>query len=343
MANNVLLQVKNLHTVFHTEDGTVEAIGGVNFEVREGETLGIVGESGCGKSVTSLSIMRLLPKGIGEIPQGEVIYKGKNLLELSEKEMRKIRGKEIAMIFQEPMTALNPVYTVGEQLAEMVELHLGMSKKEAYDYAIKMFEKVGIPMPEKRIYEYPHELSGGLRQRAMIAMMMSCNPNLLIADEPTTALDVTIQAQVLDLMRGLLKEYNSSLIMITHDLGVIAEMADRVAVMYAGRIVEYADVVPLFKKPSHPYTVGLMRSIPRPDVEVDRLDSIKGVVPDLFHMPKGCRFSNRCPYAIDKCFEEEPPLVEVEPGHYTRCWRYKEMEELSKHWESGEEVGKASK
>ena len=333
---NMLLQVKNLHTIFHTEDGTVEAIGGVDFEVREGETLGIVGESGCGKSVTSLSVMRLLPKGIGEIPQGEVIYKGKDLLKLSEHEMRKIRGKEIAMIFQEPMTALNPVYTVGEQLAEMVELHLGMNKKEAYNYAIKMFEKVGIPMPEKRIYEYPHELSGGLRQRAMIAMMMSCNPSLLIADEPTTALDVTIQAQVLDLMRGLLKEYNSSLIMITHDLGVIAEMAERVAVMYAGKIVEYADVVPLFKKPSHPYTVGLMRSIPRPDVEVDRLDSIKGVVPDLFHMPKGCRFNTRCPYAIDKCFEEEPPLFEVEPGHFSRCWRYAEMAELSKHWEGDE-------
>ena len=338
---NVLLEVKNLHTIFHTEDGTVEALHGVNFEVNKGETLGLVGESGCGKSVTALSIMRLLPKGIGEVPKGEVIYKGRDLLKIPEHEMRKIRGKEIAMIFQEPMTALNPVYTVGDQVAEMVELHLGMSKKEAFNYAIEMFKKVGIPMPEQRIYEYPHELSGGLRQRVMIAMALSCNPSLLIADEPTTALDVTIQAQVLDLMRNLLKEYNSSLIMITHDLGVIAEMAQRVAVMYAGEIVEYTDVVTLFKNPSHPYTLGLMRSIPRPDVEVDRLESIKGVVPDLFHMPKGCRFNNRCPYAIDKCREEDPPLVEIEPGHWSRCWRYSELKELVKQQEGGAKVGKA--
>lgn len=338
---NVLLQVKNLHTVFHTEDGTVEAIGGVDFEINVGETLGIVGESGCGKSVTSLSIMRLLPKGIGEVPQGEVIYKGRDLLKISEHEMRKIRGKEIAMIFQEPMTALNPVYTAGDQVAEMVELHLGMKKKEALNYTVEMFKKVGIPMPEKRIYEYPHELSGGLRQRVMIAMALSCNPSLLIADEPTTALDVTIQAQVLDLMRKLLKEYNSSLIMITHDLGVIAEMAQRVAVMYAGKLVEYADVVTLFKNPSHPYTIGLMKSIPRPDIEVDRLESIEGVVPDLFHMPKGCRFNNRCPYATDKCRQEEPPLFEVEPKHWSRCWRYSELKELVDQQEGGAEVGKA--
>lgn len=338
---NVLLQVKNLHTVFHTEDGTVEAIGGVDFEINEGETLGIVGESGCGKSVTSLSIMRLLPKGIGEVPQGEVIYKGRDILKIPEHEMRKIRGREIAMIFQEPMTALNPVYTAGDQVAEMVELHLGMKKKEALDYTVEMFKKVGIPMPEQRIYEYPHELSGGLRQRVMIAMALSCNPSLLIADEPTTALDVTIQAQVLDLMRNLLKEYNSSLIMITHDLGVIAEMAERVAVMYAGKIVEYTDVVTLFKNPSHPYTIGLMKSIPRPDVEVERLESIEGVVPDLFHMPKGCRFNNRCPYATDKCREEDPPLFEVEPQHWSRCWRYSELKELIKQQKGGAKVGKA--
>ncbi len=337
----VLLQVKNLHTIFHTEDGTVEAIGGVDFEINEGETLGIVGESGCGKSVTSLSIMRLLPKGIGEVPQGEVIYKGRNILKIPEHEMRRIRGKEIAMIFQEPMTALNPVYTAGDQVAEMVELHLGMKKKEALDYTVEMFKKVGIPMPEQRIYEYPHELSGGLRQRVMIAMALSCNPSLLIADEPTTALDVTIQAQVLDLMRNLLKEYNSSLIMITHDLGVIAEMAERVAVMYAGKIVEYTDVVTLFKNPSHPYTIGLMKSIPRPDVEVERLESIEGVVPDLFHMPKGCRFNNRCPYATSKCREEEPPLFEVEPQHWSRCWRYSELKDLVKQQKGGAKVGKA--
>lgn len=330
MANdNFLLQVKDLHTVFHTEDGLVEALNGVSFEIREGESLGIVGESGCGKSVTSLSIMRLLPKGIGEVPQGEILYKGNSVLDLPESQMKKVRGKEIAMIFQEPMTALNPVYTVGDQVAEMVELHLGMNTKDALNYTADMFKKVGIPMPEKRLYNYPHELSGGLRQRVMIAMALSCNPSLLIADEPTTALDVTIQAQVLDLMRNLLKEYGSSLMMITHDLGVIAEMVDRVAVMYAGQIVEYTDVKTLFKHPSHPYTLGLMRSIPRPDVEVDRLESIEGVVPDLMHMPKGCRFNNRCPFAIDKCVEN-PPLFEVEPGHTSRCWRYKDVNQLSK-------------
>ncbi|MCL4408232.1 MAG: ABC transporter ATP-binding protein [Thermotogae bacterium] len=337
--NHKLLEVKDLHTVFHTEDGTVEAVSGVNFEVYDGETLGIVGESGCGKSVTSLSIMRLLPKQTGEITKGEIIFKGKNILKLSDQEMRHVRGKEIAMIFQEPMTALNPVYTAGEQVAEMVELHLGMNKKDAYNYAVEMFKKVGIPMPEKRVYNYPHELSGGLRQRVMIAMALSCNPSLLIADEPTTALDVTIQAQVLDLMRNLLKEYNSSLIMITHDLGVVAEIAQRVAVMYAGQVVEYGNVITVFKNPSHPYTIGLMRAIPRPDVEVERLVSIEGNVPDLFHMPKGCRFNNRCPYAIDKCMEM-PPLFEVEPGHFSRCWRYKEIKDLLKK-EDGVGVGRS--
>jgi peptide/nickel transport system ATP-binding protein len=337
MADKLLLQVKDLHTVFHTEDGTVEAVSGVNFEIYEGETLGIVGESGCGKSVTSLSVMRLLPKQTGEITQGQIIFKGRDLLKLSETEMRHIRGKDIAMIFQEPMTALNPVYTAGDQVAEAVELHLGKNKKEAYKYAAEMFEKVGIPMPEKRLYNYPHELSGGLRQRVMIAMALSCNPSLLIADEPTTALDVTIQAQVLDLMRNLLKEYNSSLMMITHDLGVVAEIAQRVAVMYAGQVVEYGNVTTLFKNPSHPYTIGLMKAIPRPDIEVERLISIEGTVPDLFHMPKGCRFNNRCPYATEQCLEM-PPLFEVEPGHLSRCWRYKELKDLVKK-EDGVSVG----
>ncbi len=339
MAEKLLLEVKDLHTVFHTEDGMVEALSGVNFEVYEGETLGIVGESGCGKSVTSLSVMRLLPKQTGEVTQGQIIFKGKDILKLPEHEMRHVRGKEIAMIFQEPMTALNPVYTAGDQVAEMVELHLGMKKDEAYKYAAEMFKKVGIPMPEKRLYNYPHELSGGLRQRVMIAMALSCNPSLLIADEPTTALDVTIQAQVLDLMRNLLKEYNSSMIMITHDLGVIAEIAQRVAVMYAGQVVEYADVVKLFKNPSHPYTIGLIKAIPRPDIEVERLISIEGSVPDLFHMPKGCRFNNRCPFATEQCLEM-PPLFEIEPGHFTRCWRYKEIKELTQDKKDGVGVGR---
>ncbi|HCZ06371.1 MAG TPA: peptide ABC transporter ATP-binding protein [Thermotogae bacterium] len=320
-----ILQVKDLRTYFYTEDGVVKAVDGVSFEVYEGETLGIVGESGCGKSVTSLSILRLLDEK-GRIESGEIIYKGKNLLELSESEMRKIRGNEIAMIFQEPMTALNPVYTIGDQIMEAIILHQGLSKDEARKLAIDMLRKVGIPEPEKRVDEYPHELSGGMRQRAMIAMALSCNPSILIADEPTTALDVTIQAQILELMQQLQKEYGMSIIMITHDLGVIAEMSDRVLVMYAGKVVEHASVRELFKNPKHPYTWGLMNSIPRLDIEYERLYAIPGTVPDALHFPEGCRFHTRCEFATDKCRSEEPPLVEVSPGHLSACWHIDRLE-----------------
>jgi len=320
-----ILQVKDLRTYFYTEDGIVKAVDGVSFEVYEGETLGIVGESGCGKSVTSLSILRLLDER-GKIESGQIVYKDKNLLELSEDEMRKIRGNEIAMIFQEPMTALNPVYTIGDQIMEAIILHQKLPKDEARKLAIEMLRKVGIPEPEKRVDEYPHELSGGMRQRAMIAMSLSCNPSILIADEPTTALDVTIQAQILELMKQLQNEYGMSIIMITHDLGVIAEMSDRVLVMYAGKAMEYAGVRELFKNPKHPYTWGLMNSIPRLDAEYERLNAIPGTVPDALHFPEGCRFHTRCELATDRCRVEEPPLEEVAPGHFSACWHIDKLE-----------------
>lgn len=315
----LLLEVKNLKTYFFTEDGIVKAVDGVDFEVYKGETLGIVGESACGKSVTAFSIMRLLDypgKTVGE----EVIFKGENLLKKTEDEMRRIRGKEIAMIFQEPMTALNPVLTVGFQISEALMTHFKISKKEALKKSIELLKKVEIPIPEQRVNEYPHQLSGGMRQRAMIAMAMSCDPVLLIADEPTTALDVTIQAQILDLMKSLLREFNGSLIMITHDLGVIAEIADRIAVMYAGKVVEYADKKTIFHNPLHPYTFGLLTSIPRLDVEIKRLNVIPGIVPNPLHFPTGCKFNPRCRFATNKCREEEPPLIKVEEGHLVRCW-----------------------
>ena len=320
-----LLQVENLKTYFYTEDGIVKAVDGVSFELYPGETLAIVGESGSGKSVTSLSIMRLLDEN-GRIIDGKIIYKDKDLTKLSIDEMRKIRGKEIAMIFQEPMVALNPVFTVGDQIIEAMRLHLDISESEAKKEAIELLRKVGIPEPEKRINQYPHELSGGMRQRAMIAMALSCKPSILIADEPTTALDVTIQAQILELMKDLQKEYGMAIIFITHDLGVVAEMADRAVVMYAGRVVEYADVKEIFKNPKHPYTWGLMTSIPRIDKDVERLISIPGVVPDPLHFPSGCRFSNRCFLAKEKCSNEEPPLVEVEKNHFSRCWFIDDLE-----------------
>ncbi len=314
-----LLKVRGLQTHFFTEDGVVKAVRGVDFEVYEGETLGIVGESGCGKSVTALSIMGLVDYP-GKIVEGEIIFKGENLTRKSYEEMRHIRGKEIAMIFQEPMTALNPVFTIGYQISEALMIHLKMSEKEAMKQSVELLRKVGIPIPEQRVYEYPHQLSGGMRQRAMIAMALSCNPSLVIADEPTTALDVTIQAQILDLMKSLQQEYGASLIMITHDLGVIAEIADRVVVMYAGKVVEYADVNTIFHRPLHPYTFGLLTSVPRLDVEMERLNAIPGVVPDPLHFPPGCGFNTRCSYALDRCREEDPPLVEVEEGHWVRCW-----------------------
>jgi len=315
----LLLAVKDLKTYFFTEDGIVKAVDGVDFEVYQGETLGIVGESACGKSVTAFSIMRLLDYP-GKTVGGEVIFKGESLLKKTEDGMRRIRGKEIAMIFQEPMTALNPVLTVGFQISEALMTHFKIGKKEALKKSIELLKKVGIPIPEQRVNEYPHQLSGGMRQRAMIAMAMSCDPSLLIADEPTTALDVTIQAQILDLMRSLLQEFNGSLIMITHDLGVIAEIADSIAVMYAGKVVEYADKKTIFHSPLHPYTFGLLTSIPRLDVEMKKLNVIPGTVPNPLHFPTGCKFNPRCRFTTNKCREEEPPLIKIEEGHLVRCW-----------------------
>ncbi len=327
MKNEPILEVKNLKTYFYTEDGVVKAVDGVSFSLYEGETLGIVGESGSGKSVTSLSIMRLLDEK-GRIVDGEVIFKGRNLLDLPESEIRKIRGNEIAMIFQEPMVALNPVYTIGDQIIEAITLHQGLNEKDARLMAVDLLRKVGIPEPEKRIDQYPHQLSGGMRQRAMIAMALSCRPSILIADEPTTALDVTIQAQILDLMKSLQREYGMALIMITHDMGVIAEIADRVVVMYAGKVVEYGEIHEIFKNPRHPYTYGLLSSIPRLDIEQEKLKSIPGTVPDPLNFPSGCRFHPRCEFAQNRCKEEEPETVEVSPGHYTRCFFWEKLKGL---------------
>ena len=330
-----LLQVEDLRTYFHTEDGIVKAVDGVTFEVFPGETLGIVGESGCGKSVTSLSIMRLLDEK-GEIAGGKIIFDDQDVMAIPESKMMKIRGNDMAMIFQEPMTALNPVFTIGFQIMEAILLHQDVDEKKARKMAIDMLKKVGIPEPEKRIDEYPHELSGGMRQRAMIAMSLSCNPKLLFADEPTTALDVTIQAQILELMKSLQDQYGMALVMITHDLGVIAEMAQRVVVMYAGKVVEYADVHTLFKNPRHPYTWGLMNAIPKLDEDKEVLYNIPGVVPDPLDFPDGCRFNTRCPLATDKCRKEEPPLVEIESEHTAACWHIDKLIETIKVSRAGE-------
>lgn len=322
--NNFLLKIRNLHTYFFTDEGVAKAVDGVDLELEEGGTLGVVGESGCGKSVTALSIMRLIPDPPGKITQGEILFGGTNLLNLSEAEMRKIRGRSISMIFQEPMTSLNPVFQIGDQISEVLRLHEGMSRKDAWNRSIEMLRMVGIPAPERRVYEYPHQLSGGMRQRAMIAMALACSPKLMIADEPTTALDVTIQAQILELMSGLQKEKRMSVILITHNLGVIAETAQKVAIMYAGRIVEYTGVRPIFATPKHPYTQGLLQSIPRLDQDhgrKTRLEAIPGLVPSLLELPRGCKFSNRCKFVFDRCIEE-PPLIEAAPGHLVRCWLY---------------------
>jgi len=329
-----LIDVNDLKTYFYTEDGVVKAVDGVDFEIYPGETLGIVGESGCGKSVTSLSIMRLIESPPGKIAGGSIMFDGKDLTKLSQNQMRKIRGNDISMIFQEPMTSLNPVYTVGDQIMEAILLHKDVNKKEAREQSIDMLRKVGISLPEQRVDEYPHQLSGGMRQRVMIAMALSCDPQLLIADEPTTALDVTIQAQILDLMNGLKDKFNMAIMMITHDLGVIAEISDRVAVMYAGKIVEYTDVKTLFANPKHPYTWGLMHSIPRLDKEVEKLSAIPGIVPSPLNFPPGCKYNTRCPLADEKCRTEEAPLVEVEPGHKVRCWHQEKLEELKAKEES---------
>ena len=315
-----LLEVRNLRTHFRTDDGVARAVDGVSFEVDRGETLGLVGESGCGKSVSALSIMRLIPDPPGDIVGGEILYNGTDLLKMPEDQMRAIRGNDISMIFQEPMTSLNPVFTVGHQIDEAVILHQKVSKAEARNRAIEMLRLVGIPAPEQRYGEYPHQLSGGMRQRVMIAMALSCNPELLIADEPTTALDVTVQAQILELVTRLQEELGMGMIMITHDLGVIAEVCDRVAVMYAAKVVEYATVDEIFYNPKHPYTIGLLKSIPRLGEKVDRLATIEGTVPPPTNFPQGCHFCTRCPYADALCWNDEPPLVEIETAHFAACW-----------------------
>ncbi|MFH5187390.1 ABC transporter ATP-binding protein [Paenibacillus sp. TAB 01] len=315
-----LLEVQNLQTVFRTGHGEITSVDHISFQLKPGETIGIVGESGCGKSVTSLSIMGLLGSS-GSVRNGEIRFNGDNLVVLSEERKREIRGNEISMIFQEPMTSLNPVFTIGNQMAEGIMLHLKMKKKEARHYAIGMLKKVGIPRAEAIMDEYPNALSGGMRQRVMIAMALACKPKLLIADEPTTALDVTIQAQILELMKKMRKESQTAIMLITHDLGVVAEMADKVVVMYAGQVVEEADVFTLFDDPKHPYTQGLMASIPHLEFEAgQRLASIPGTVPSLHHMPKGCRFHARCAYATDRCVEEQPPLFIAGRDHRSRCW-----------------------
>jgi oligopeptide/dipeptide ABC transporter ATP-binding protein len=318
-AEEHLLEVRNLCTYFHTEEGLGKAVDGVSFELRRGETLGLVGESGCGKSVSALSVMRLIPQPPGQIESGEILFGGRDLLRLSEEEMCRVRGDEIAMIFQEPMTSLNPVLTCGFQITESVILHQGVSKQEARNRAIEMLRLVGIPAPEQRVDEYPHQLSGGMRQRVMIAMALSCNPQLLIADEPTTALDVTIQAQILELLQRLQEELKMAVLMITHDLGVIAEVADRVAVMYAGQVVEYASTRDLFNSPQHPYTRGLMQSVPRLDESRERLDIISGIVPDAREFPEGCRFAPRCPLAEDRCRSASVELRALSEEHLGRC------------------------
>jgi oligopeptide/dipeptide ABC transporter ATP-binding protein len=323
--NDILLRISGLQTYFYTEEGVSKAVDGVDYAIKKGETLGIVGESGCGKSVTALSIMRLIPDPPGKIVDGEIRFDGQNLLDLSNHQMRKIRGNKISMIFQEPMTSLNPVFTIGNQIAEAVRLHQGFSKREALARTIDMLKLVGIPSPERRVREFPHQLSGGMRQRAMIAMALSCNPSLLIADEPTTALDVTIQAQILDLMGSLKAEFNTAIILITHDLGIVAETAARVVVMYAGQIVEETDVYRIFENPLHPYTVGLLQSIPRLDLSAtkkERLQEIKGMVPIPSQLPTGCYFHPRCPQVMDVCRHEHPELKSQQEGHKVRCWLY---------------------
>lgn len=317
-----LLEVKNLRTYFHTDDGVVKSVDDVSFEVKRGKTLGVVGESGCGKSITSLSIMQLVEIPPGKIESGEIFYEGEDLLKKSKDEMRKIRGGEIAMIFQEPMTSLNPVFTVGQQIMEALRLHTDLDKAAAKERAIEMLKLVKIPLPEKRFNEYPHQLSGGMRQRVMIAMALSCNPKLLICDEPTTALDVTIQAQILDLINELKEKLGTSIMMITHDLGVIAEVADDVMVMYAGKIVEYGDADAIFEHPKHPYTHGLMGCIPKlTDEDHARLSVIEGMVPSFDDMPKGCAFCPRCTEAKAICRERMPELVDVD-GQKVRCFKY---------------------
>ncbi|MGD9016030.1 MAG: ABC transporter ATP-binding protein [Desulfobacterales bacterium] len=318
-----LLEIKDLKTHFHTDEGVARAVDGMDLAIGRGKTLGVIGESGCGKSVSALSVMQLIPRPPGKIVQGEIWFKGTDLLKKTPAEMRRIRGDEIAMIFQEPMTSLNPVFTIGNQICEAIIQHQHLDKSEARKKAVESLRHVGIPSPEKRIDEYPHQMSGGMRQRAMIAMALACEPDLLIADEPTTALDVTIQAQILDLIRRIKEEFGMSVMMITHDLGVVAEVADDVVVAYAGKAVEYADVVTIFKHPKHPYTQALYDSIPRlTDTRKRRLEVIHGTVPNPLNFPTGCRFHPRCKYAQDFCRTEEPRLEDLGGGHRVRCFKY---------------------
>jgi len=327
-SNNRLLSIQNLETHFFIPEGLVKAVDDVTLHIDEGENLGLVGESGCGKSVTALSILRLIPFPPGRIVGGKILFSGLDLTRLPSNELRKIRGNRIAMVFQEPMTSLNPVYTIGDQIAEVYIEHNHFSPKDAWEKAKEMIEKVQIPSPSKRMGEYPHQLSGGMRQRAMIAMALACNPQLILADEPTTALDVTIQAQILELMEGLHETLGTSILIITHDLGVIAEVADRVAVMYAGKIVEEAEVEPLFNESLHPYTIGLLNSVPalgrKASVGKKRLVEIPGLVPSLYDLPSGCNFNPRCSKKRNICCEEEPPLVELHPGRKISCWAVSE-------------------
>ena len=321
-----LLDVKNLKTYFFTDEGVVRAVDGIDLHIDHSETLGVVGESGCGKSVTALSIMKLIPQPPGKIIEGEIFYNGKNLVDMPANQMRKIRGKEISMIFQEPMTSLNPVFTCGEQIAEALRLHEGLGRRAAMDKTVEMLKLVHIPNAERRVKEYPHQLSGGMRQRIMIAMALSCNPKLLIADEPTTALDVTIQAQILELLNELKSRLKMAVMLITHDMGVIAETAQRVVVMYAAKVAEEASVADLFKEPLHPYTQGLLRSIPRIDLaatERRRLETIPGTVPTLRgEIAPGCRFAPRSAFVKSVCTEKDPVIKEVKPGHKVACWLY---------------------
>jgi len=323
-----ILDIQNLQTSFFSDGKEIKAVDGVSFTIHKGETVGVVGESGSGKSVTSLSVMRLLQDTPGKIVGGSIYFNGKNLLEIPEREMRKIRGNEIAMIFQEPMTSLNPVYKIGKQLEEAIRLHLGYDKKQARAHAVQMLKLVGLPRAEELVNEYPFQLSGGMRQRVMIAMAMSCKPKLLIADEPTTALDVTIQAQILDLMRKLGQASDTSIMLITHDLGVVAEMCDRVVVMYAGKVVEETDVHTLFSEPKHPYTQGLLKSIPKLGEKVGKLDSIPGNVPTPDELPQGCKFATRCKFATEQCWKKEPQLDKISKDHKARCWLHQDTEKV---------------
>ena len=321
-----LLEVKNLKTHFFTMEGVVKAVDGVSYELNEGETLGLVGESGCGKSVSALSVMRLIPDPPGKIVDGEILLDGEDILKIDMEGMREVRGAKIAMVFQEPMTSLNPVLTVERQITETLQLHMGMSKLESQRESVNLITRVGIPDPEMRIKQYPHQFSGGMRQRVMIAMALSCNPRLIIADEPTTALDVTIQAQILDLMKSLTTELGVALIVITHNLGVVARYADRVNIMYAGKVIERGEANEIYSNPRHPYTVGLLRSVPRLDLpRRAKLDPIEGQPPDLINLPPGCAFRERCRWAIDKCATDTPELVETSDGHLSACFRADEL------------------